>query len=135
MGRPPRIHHDQILEAARVVFTERGFEAATLAEIGSRLGVTAAAILRHFDSKQALFTASMASREITMPPYLDELRRVDPASDPRVVLRRFAGEFVPFIQHAIGPSIAVSMHMRARQTAMRSGKRIQPKPLTSLVEW
>ncbi|HET7434819.1 MAG TPA: helix-turn-helix domain-containing protein [Thermoanaerobaculia bacterium] len=118
MGRPPRIHHDQILEAARAVFAERGFDAATLADIGKKLGVSAAAILRHFPSKQELFTASMASRALQFPPALDELRNIDPATDPRIVLRRFAEQLVPFIQHALGPSIAVSMHMRARQTTV-----------------
>lgn len=71
MGRLPRLQRDQILAVARSVFTERGFDASTLAEIAGPLEVTPAAILRHFDSKQDLFSAAMSSR-------FDELAHADP---------------------------------------------------------
>ena len=47
MGRPPRISREQLLDTARRVFSTRGFDGATLADIGAELGVTPAAILRH----------------------------------------------------------------------------------------
>lgn len=118
MGRPPRISRDQILAAARAVFTNRGFDGATLADIAAPLGVTPAAILRHFDSKQALFTAAMSGTEIGVPPPVEELAHADASDDPRVVLRRFAEQIVPFISRIIRPSIAVQMHMAARQTTV-----------------
>ncbi|MEU9982376.1 ScbR family autoregulator-binding transcription factor [Streptomyces sp. NPDC050856] len=43
-----------ILEAAAAVFDERGYEAATIAEILERAGVTKGALYFHFPSKQAL---------------------------------------------------------------------------------
>ncbi|WP_449486743.1 ScbR family autoregulator-binding transcription factor [Streptomyces avidinii] len=43
-----------ILEAAAVVFDERGFEAATIAEILAHAGVTKGALYFHFSSKQEL---------------------------------------------------------------------------------
>jgi AcrR family transcriptional regulator len=79
--------------------------------------VTPAAILRYFETKQELFTAAMSSRELRFPNALEEL--VGNASgDPRVVLRAFAEQIVPFLQSVIGSAIAVQMHMRARQTTL-----------------
>jgi len=118
MGRPPRITRDQILEAARAAFAERGFAAATLAGIAAELKVTPAAILRHFRTKQDLFTAAMSSRSLVIPPFVDELARVDATADPRLVLRRFAEQFVPFVSTMIRPAIAVQMHQASRQTTL-----------------
>lgn len=118
MGRPPRISKEQILDASRKAFTARGFDATTLADIAAVLEVTPAAILRYFPTKQALFTAAMSARELRVPPALLGLAYIDPASDPRVVLRRFAEEVVPFIQSVIGSAIAVQMHRAAQQTTL-----------------
>ncbi|MGW1911704.1 ScbR family autoregulator-binding transcription factor [Streptomyces sp. NPDC002076] len=43
-----------VLEAAAAVFAERGYAAATIAEILTRAGVTKGALYFHFDSKAAL---------------------------------------------------------------------------------
>ncbi|MGW1811339.1 ScbR family autoregulator-binding transcription factor [Streptomyces sp. NPDC002078] len=43
-----------VLEAAAAVFAERGYAAATIAEILARAGVTKGALYFHFDSKAAL---------------------------------------------------------------------------------
>src|SRR5687768_16329812 len=110
MGRPPRISRDQILDAARTAFSARGFAATTLADIAATLEVTPAAILRHFDSKQALFNAAMSTRAIAVPEFILALAQLDPASDPRVVLREFALRMVPFLSGIISSAIAVQMH-------------------------
>lgn len=118
MGRPPRITRQQILEAAHAAFTERGFASTTLADIAAPMHVTPAAILRHFPTKQELFTASMSERGIAIPEFLDEIVTADATTDPRIVLRRFAERFVPFAAAVIRPAIAVQMHMAARQTTV-----------------
>jgi AcrR family transcriptional regulator len=110
VGRPPRIRTEQILEAARRIFTARGFAAATLAEVAAELEVTPAAILRYFPSKEALFAEAMSTRGIPVPDFVDDLARVDAAEDPRVVLRRFAEQLIPFMRAVIRPAIAVHMH-------------------------
>ncbi|MEV0577951.1 ScbR family autoregulator-binding transcription factor [Streptomyces sp. RTGN2] len=43
-----------VIEAAAMVFAERGYTAATMAEILQRAGVTKGALYFHFDSKEAL---------------------------------------------------------------------------------
>lgn len=118
MGRPPRITREQLLAAARSRFEEVGFDSVTLADIAEALGVTPAAILRHFESKQALFLAAMAPPLIEPPPCVLRLATEDPAADPRVVLRRFAEEFLPFIRSVLGASLAVNMHVRSRRTTL-----------------
>lgn len=120
MGRPPRISRQQLLDVARRVFSTRGFEAATLAEIGAELGVTPGAILRHVESKSALFAEAMTSGEQIDPPAaILELANIDAAStDPREVLRRVASEVVPFIQRILASRIVVAMRENAMRTSV-----------------
>lgn len=114
MGRPAIIRRERLLEAARGVFARKGFEAATLADIAAELKVTAAAVLRHFPTKQALFEAAMQARPIELPDFIIELATVDPSTDPRVVLRRVAEQFVPFVQRTLAENLAVYMFSRAQ---------------------
>ena len=113
MGRPPTITPDQILETARRVFAVKGFEAATLADIAGELKVTPAAVLRHCKTKQELFHAAMG-RGIRVPDFIRTLETIDPATDPRLVLRTIAENFIPFIQHTLQQNITLYMHQRAR---------------------
>ncbi len=49
----------ELLDAARVVFAERGYEGATVRAIAERAGVDAAMVNHWFGNKEALFTASL----------------------------------------------------------------------------
>jgi AcrR family transcriptional regulator len=115
MGRPPTISREQILRSARAVFSLKGFASATLADIAGELRVTPAAILRHFDSKQALFEAAMHTN-VPLPQCIVDLQTVDASTDPRVVLRRVAEEWVPFARTTIVQHLVVSMHARTNPT-------------------
>jgi AcrR family transcriptional regulator len=44
----------EILDAALVVFGEKGYEAGTMREIAKRVGVSEPAIYRHYESKEAI---------------------------------------------------------------------------------
>ena len=48
-----------LLEAAEAVFDERGYDAATVRDIGERAGVDAALIARYFGSKEGLYLAAL----------------------------------------------------------------------------
>jgi AcrR family transcriptional regulator len=50
-----------LLDAARRVFDEVGYDRATTREIGERAGVDPALIARYFDSKEGLFIAAIAA--------------------------------------------------------------------------
>jgi AcrR family transcriptional regulator len=119
MGRPPIITKERLIDTARRVFAAKGFDSTTLADIAGELGVTPAAILRHVDSKQALFGLAMQSGMLLDPPRcILDLPRVDAKTDPRAVLRGIAEEFVPFIQDVLATRIAVAMHASARGTSL-----------------
>lgn len=51
----PRNRRQLIVEAAGRVFSEHGYHAASMEEIAARVGITAAALYRHFPNKYALF--------------------------------------------------------------------------------
>lgn len=51
----PRNRKQLIIEAAAAVFSERGYHAASMEEIAAAVGITAAALYRHFPNKYALF--------------------------------------------------------------------------------
>ncbi|TNF26235.1 MAG: TetR/AcrR family transcriptional regulator [Deltaproteobacteria bacterium] len=60
MARPRTISDEQILEAARVVFTRDGVAAST-ATVAREAGVSEGTIFRRFPTKEALFQRAMAS--------------------------------------------------------------------------
>lgn len=51
----PRNRRQLIVEAAGRVFSERGYHTASMEEVASAVGITAAALYRHFPNKYALF--------------------------------------------------------------------------------
>lgn len=51
----PRNRRQLIVEAGATVFSERGYHAASMEEIAAGVGITAAALYRHFPNKYALF--------------------------------------------------------------------------------
>jgi AcrR family transcriptional regulator len=115
MGRPATIQRPQLLATARRVFAQKGFEAATLADIARELHVTPAALLRHVESKQQLFFEAMETGNIELPPSIHALDALSGDEDPRVVLRQFARELIPFLAGVISAVIAVHMHEGARE--------------------
>ena len=58
---------ERILEAARQVFESRGYDAATVAEIATQVGIVEGTIFHHFGSKRALLVRVMEGfyRDIT----------------------------------------------------------------------
>ena len=57
MPRDKSLSHERIIRAAREEFSEYGYDKASMRRIGERCGLTAAALYRHFDSKEAMFDA------------------------------------------------------------------------------
>ncbi len=58
--RPGPERSREILEAARAVFSARGYEQASMAEIAARVGVVEGALYKHFASKRELLFAVLA---------------------------------------------------------------------------
>jgi AcrR family transcriptional regulator len=70
-GRPLTLSDDQLLDAARDVFLERGVDATT-AEIAQRAKISESVIFYRHKTKEALFLA-VFERELVLPRALEEL--------------------------------------------------------------
>ena len=71
---------ESIIDAARDVFSRRGFHGAGTAEIASRAGCSEPMLYKHFPSKQALFAAVLEDAGRRMAARVDEI--VAHADDP-----------------------------------------------------
>ena len=60
--RRPTERRREILDAAALVFGERGFESATLAHVAERAGVSAGTVQHYFGTKSTLFHEVIADR-------------------------------------------------------------------------
>ncbi|WP_212523904.1 TetR family transcriptional regulator C-terminal domain-containing protein [Actibacterium sp. MT2.3-13A] len=69
-----------ILEAALEVFSQYGFRGATLDQIAQASGLSKPNLLYYFPSKEAIHAALLAQ---LLDTWLDPLRALDPAGDPR----------------------------------------------------
>lgn len=72
---PPPDRRGAILDAALRLFAEKGFAAATNAEIARAAGVTAAALYYYFPSKEELFRAAVREHVGKFMPTVAELTR------------------------------------------------------------
>lgn len=131
MGRPARVTREEVLAQARSAFAERGFEGTTLADIGARLGVSAAALLRHAPTKQALFALAMESSPAGEKLPTEFLASVPTDADPAQVLRRLARVFIPFIEQKMGENIARFLRARTEEEARTIRLPFDPRKKTS----
>jgi len=78
----------RILDSAREVFFEQGFERANLDEVARRAGLAKGTIYRHFDSKAELYVEVLVQNSGV---FLERMRRVvDPKHSAHEQLRRLA---------------------------------------------
>jgi AcrR family transcriptional regulator len=85
MVRPRTVSDDALLDAAAAAVAESGPAAVTLARIGARAGVTAAALSQRFGSKRGLLLA-LARRSAAHLP-----ARIAAAPDTDALIEVFAG--------------------------------------------
>ncbi len=132
MGRKPQVTREEVLCACREAFALRGYHGTSLASIASRLGITAAALLRHAPTKEGLFAAAMSSGESEESLPMDFLSGADLSQNPRKVLKRLADAFVPFVESKIAENIARWMHAKtedeARTIRLPFDPRTRPTP-------
>jgi AcrR family transcriptional regulator len=98
--RNPEASRAAILEAAREVFTERGYARGTIREIAKRAGVTHGLVMRHFGSKERLLIAALPG-----PRALPDAITGDLESLPE----RVAAEFVSQIDAPEGFNTLIAM--------------------------
>lgn len=61
----------RIVDGAMLLFAEKGYHGAHLAELAASLGISKASVLQHFGSKDALFMAAYRQAVSHFPAYLD----------------------------------------------------------------
>ncbi|MFI5560140.1 TetR/AcrR family transcriptional regulator [Amycolatopsis japonica] len=77
----PRNRKQQIVDAAGRIFSEHGYHAASMEEIAADVGITAAALYRHFPNKYALFAACANVMADRLVATLDEVAPGAPLAD------------------------------------------------------
>lgn len=68
MPRDKTVSHEKIVRAAMQEFSQKGFEQASMKAVADAVGMTSAALYRHFAGKQDMFAA-------LVQPAVDELQR------------------------------------------------------------
>jgi AcrR family transcriptional regulator len=109
----------RVLEAARAVFAERGYHAASLDLVGLRAGCTKGAIYDHFGSKEGLFIALLDEQYARR---LDQARRAHASDAPSARLpfdREFALLFLEFVC-AAARDPAIRRRLAARMRGLRA---------------
>jgi AcrR family transcriptional regulator len=93
----PGSRRDQILDAAMQCFASSGFRGTTTREIAGQVGITEAALYRHFASKEALYAAIIA-RKIEAPDLTAHLEAAAAAGDDRAVLGGLARTLIERVE-------------------------------------
>jgi AcrR family transcriptional regulator len=92
--RRPAERRREILDAAALVFGERGYEAATLAHVAERAGISPGTVQHYFGSKAALFNEVVADRFL------------DGASEDEALLVEHRGSYAELLRRLIERSWA-----------------------------
>lgn len=66
---------EAIIEVAETLFAEKGYEGASLRELGTRAGINVAMVAYYFGSKEELFKAVVELRAAEVRAYLESLNR------------------------------------------------------------
>ena len=87
MPRDKSLSHEKIIRAAMDEFSEFGYDKASMRRIGQRCGLTAAALYRHFDSKEAMFEALVEPAVTDMKKWLEAHAAADikDGADPEMM--------------------------------------------------
>jgi TetR/AcrR family transcriptional regulator, transcriptional repressor for nem operon len=96
MSRPREFDETAALEAAMDCFWRRGYEATSLRDLTTSMGLTAPSLYNAFGGKQELF--SRALERYLDRTTRDRLRRLEQSLAPKAALHRF---FAEIIEHSI----------------------------------
>lgn len=106
----------QILDAALVEFSERGFNAARMDDIASRCGLSKGGLYAHFQGKEEIFKALLA--RLLAPPQWDERPSPPAGADART----FAQWMVDSLYAALGqPTSVAGIRMLVAESARVQG--------------
>lgn len=112
----PEVRVLQILDAALVEFSERGFNAARMDDIASRCGLSKGGLYAHFQSKEEIFKALLA--RLLAPPQWDDR----PPLPADAGARAFAHWMVDGLYSALGKPVSLAgMRLLVAESARVQG--------------
>jgi len=86
----------QILEAAKVIFQEKGMDGARMQEIADEAGINKAMLHYYYRSKQLLFEAVFANAFSLLAPQLNAVLNDDSSIEEKV--RNFSSNYISFME-------------------------------------
>ncbi|MBW4644369.1 MAG: TetR/AcrR family transcriptional regulator [Goleter apudmare HA4340-LM2] len=126
MARIPKITNQQILEAARNVFLQKGFSGSTL-EIAQRAGISEASIFKRFSTKEELFFAAIGIPD--KPLWIQELNSLLGKGDIKQNLIQICHQILEFHREVM----PLLMMLRSRGKALpEMGLESESKPVRDL---
>ena len=118
-----------ILEAASAVFAEKGIDGISMRHIAAEIGVSATALYRHYDSKDALLAAVCESGFAEFGARLEATART--AATPLDALRALGGVYVDFaLSHPMHYDV---MMIRPHQWALGPDPDQDPESFAGLI--
>jgi AcrR family transcriptional regulator len=87
----------QLLDVARELLAERGFEATSVEEIAHRAAVTRPVVYAHFGGKEGIY-AVVVDREMRRVTERIESSLADSSAPPRLLLERAAQAFLSYVE-------------------------------------
>ncbi|MGC7099417.1 TetR/AcrR family transcriptional regulator [Amycolatopsis lurida] len=106
IGQPSR--REQLLSAATDLFSQRGFHAVSMEEIGAAAGITGPSVYRHFPSKSALVVAICRRAADRLALGAENALRTSAPPDEREALRRLAESYVHTLTGSAELTVAFS---------------------------
>ncbi|MGB5092129.1 MAG: TetR/AcrR family transcriptional regulator [Parvibaculum sp.] len=91
---PPAERREQIIAAARDLFTTRGVDNVSMRKIATRVGITQAAIYQHFEDKAAILFA--LSEGFFQGMIANFVARLDPTLEPLAAFRASLKAYVEY---------------------------------------
>jgi AcrR family transcriptional regulator len=111
----------QLLDAARVLFGERGYAGTRISDICDAAGVSKGLVHWYFPNKETLFIEVLRGRGERMDAAIRDA--IDPAADPLERLRRRAAAMIRFSAANRGFSIAIDARRGDRNVVEEVTKR------------
>lgn len=102
-GITPRSRHESLIVAASRMFFERGYQSATMEEIGAAVGITGAGVYKYFQSKPDLLNAVVA--RASQPLQLGLSRALGSATSAGEALELVLDAYIEFAtvhRHLVG---------------------------------
>lgn len=107
----------EILDAARELFVQEGYEAVSMRKIADKVGCAAGTIYLHFEHKDSILSAIAAETFARLDRHMDALAQ-DVSSDPLERLRRGGRRYIEFglahPQHYLVAFFGQSHHQQAK---------------------